>query len=125
MNLINEEHLTRLQIRDDGSQITGAFDHGASGDTQRSSHLARDHMGQRGLAQPRGTVEEHMVEGLAAFTRRLYEHPQVVAEPTLADELAQIRGTEALFEAALGLEGLRCEHVIVLRHAKPPGSDPR
>ena len=62
VDLVDEQHFTRRQVGDDPDQIARLLDRRARGRTNRHPHLVGDHVGQRGLAQSRRSVEEHVVE---------------------------------------------------------------
>src|SRR5690606_35571079 len=53
------------------------------------AELGRDDLSERGLAQARRAGEQDVVEGLAPLPRRLDEHPEVLAQLGLADELVE------------------------------------
>ena len=58
-------------------------------------------MCQRGLAQARRTVEQHVVERLAAQLRRLDEDLEILQHLVLTGELVERLGADHLFEFAL------------------------
>ncbi len=89
VNLVDEQHVARLEIGDECREIAGLRDHRTGGGTEVDAELARDDLRQRGLAEARGTDEKHMVERLFARARRLDEHAQVGARFFLADEFGQ------------------------------------
>src|SRR5581483_4884290 len=64
MDLIDEERVVRLQIREYGGEIAGPLEHRARGVPQAHAHLVRDDVGERRLAESRRPEEEHVIERL-------------------------------------------------------------
>ncbi len=75
---------------------------------ERRVHFVGDNVSQRRFAQPRRSVEEHVVEWLAARTRRLDGDLEVVFDFVLPDELAQPLWTQLQLE----------RRIIVHRHSR-------
>jgi hypothetical protein len=75
-------------------------------EVEADTELARHDLRQRGLAEPRGAYEQHMVQRLAALPRRLDEDREILARLRLPDELRQQlraqRGVADVVAAALG-----------------------
>ena len=72
-----------------------------------------DDVGEGGLAQTRGAVQQHMVERLAAHECRLDEDLQVVDDLVLSGECLQILWTDAVLELQIALY---VSHVSVSAH---------
>jgi len=89
VDLVDEQHVVRLEVGQERGEVAGPADHRAAGGAKADPHLARDDLRQRGLAEPRRAEEQHMVHRLAAVARGLDEHPQVLPRRLLADELAE------------------------------------
>ena len=89
VDFVDEEHLARLQVRQDRRQIAGPFEHRPRRRTHRHAKLVADHIGQRRLAEPGRTVEQHVIERLAALPRRGNRHVQVLAHAFLADVVVE------------------------------------
>jgi len=73
-----------------------AFDHRPGGRAEVHAQLARHDLGQRRLAQPRRTDEQHVVERLTGLLRSLDEHLHVRTRRTLTDELRQAQRADRL-----------------------------
>ena len=69
MDLVDEQHVARLQVGQDRGQIAGPGDHRARGRPKADTQFVRDDLRQRGLAQARRTEEQRVVQGLAAGAR--------------------------------------------------------
>ena len=110
MNLVDEQDVARLKVGQQRGQIARLGNHRAASRPEPHPQLARDDLRQRGLAQPRRTIEQHMVHRLAARFRAFDEHPQVVLRRRLPDELGQRlgpqRGVSVLNLAMRGKEGV-------------------
>jgi hypothetical protein len=104
MDLIDEEHITGLEIREQGCQVAGALDGGTTGGPQGCAHLVGDHAGERRLSQPRRAVKEHVVETFSTLPGSLDEHPEVLPQALLADHLIEAGGSKALLELPLVFE---------------------
>jgi len=91
VNLVDEEHVSLVELGEDRRQVAGARDHRARGGAEADAHLARDDLRQGGLAEARRAEEQHVVEGVAAPARRLDEDAQVLAHRALADEVVEVR----------------------------------
>ena len=53
------------------------------------AHLHGDDLRQRRLAEPGRPIQEHVVEGVAALTRRLDEDADLILDRLLADEVVE------------------------------------
>ena len=89
VDLVDEQHLVRLQVGQHAGQVAGLLDHRAGGGADRHAHLVADDVGERRLAEPGRAVEQHVIERLAAAARGRDRHLQVVADAVLADVLVE------------------------------------
>ena len=71
VDLVDEQYVAGLQVREDADQVSALFKGRPGGDGQVGPHFVGDDVGQRGLAEPRGPVQQHVVDRLAALGRRL------------------------------------------------------
>ena len=104
MDLVDEEDIAFLEVCEDGGEVAGPLDSGAAGGADGGAHLRREDVRERRLAQPRRTVEEVMVERLAALLRRLDGDGEDVLHALLAGEVAEPLRSQRL---------LRLEFVLV------------
>ncbi|MEY9591396.1 hypothetical protein ABIA06_003687 [Bradyrhizobium yuanmingense] len=106
MDLVDEEHVAFFEVGQEGGKIAGLGDHGPRGGAETDAELLRHDLRQRGLAEPRGTYEQHVVQRLAALARRFDEDREILARLRLADEVGQRlrpqRGVADIIAAALG-----------------------
>ena len=70
MDLVDEQHVARLEIGEERRQIAGALDDRAGGRAEADAQLARDDLRQGRLAEARRPEQQHMIERLAARLRR-------------------------------------------------------
>ena len=89
MDLVDEQHVARLEIGELGGEVAGLGDHRPRGGAEVDAELARDDLRQRRLAQPRRADEQHVVERLAARLRRFDEHLEIGARRLLAGEVGE------------------------------------
>ena len=89
VDLVDEQHVARLQIGQDRGEVAGALDHRAGGGAEADAEFARHDLRQRGLAEAGRPVQQHMVQRLAAPAGGLDEDGEVLAAGLLADELGQ------------------------------------
>ena len=66
VDLVEEEHLTLAQVREDSGQIALDLQGGAAGLLITDAQFVRDDSGEGGFAEPRRAEEEDMVERFAA-----------------------------------------------------------
>ena len=89
MNLVDEQHVARLEIGELRGEVARLGDHRAGGGAEVDAELARDDLRQRRLAQPRRADEQHVVERLAARLGQFDEHLEIGARPLLAGEVGE------------------------------------
>ena len=89
VDLVDEQDVAVLEVGEQRGEVARLGDHRARGRAEADAHLAREDPGERGLAEPRRAVEQHMVERLAAALRGVDEHAQILARGLLADELVE------------------------------------
>ena len=98
VDLVDEEHVARLEIGQERREIACPRQHRARGRAKTDAELARDDLGQRRLAETGRAREQHVVERLAARLRRLDEDREIVARLRLTDEFGETLGTQRGFE---------------------------
>ena len=89
MDLVDEEDVAVLQVREDGGEVAGTFDGGAAGSADGGVHLGREDVRERRLAQPRRSVEEVVVERFPSLLRRLDGDEEDILQALLAGEFAE------------------------------------
>ena len=102
MDLVHEEDVPLVEVGEHGHQVPGLFDGGAGGDAHVHAHLVGDDGGQGGLAQARGPVEQHVVQGLVTQLCGIDEDLQIALGLLLADVLGEGTGPEGAFGVILG-----------------------
>ena len=107
MDLVDEQHVVRLQIGELRGKIARLLDHRPGGGAEAHAHLARHDLRQRRLAEAGRAVEQHVVERLAARLGGGDEDLQVLADLLLADEIVErLRTQRQLGRILLGALGV-------------------
>ena len=99
MDLVYEQHVARLQIREDGGEVAGALDRRSGRRSNLSTELVGHHGGERRLAQTRRSREDHVVQALPTVLSRFDEDSQALLD---------------MFLAAIIIEGLRSQRALNL-----------
>src|SRR4029453_17779794 len=87
VDLVDEQHVVRFEVREQRGKITGALEHGPRRLPQVDAELVRDDVRQRRLAEARRAEQQHVVERFLALLRRLDENRQLAANLLLPDIL--------------------------------------
>ena len=95
MDFVDEQHVVGLKTGQDRRNVAGPLDGRPGGDLDGRTHLVGDDVGQGGLAQARRPVDDHVIQGLAAHSRRLHGDAQVFPHLWLPHEVVQAGRPEA------------------------------
>ena len=98
MDLVDEEHVARLEVGEHGGKIARALHDRPRSRAKADAELAGDDLRERRLAEPGRPMQQHMVERLGPRAGRVDKDAEIVAQGALADEL----GERLRPEAALG-----------------------
>ncbi|CAB4928104.1 unannotated protein [freshwater metagenome] len=90
VNLVEEEHLTRLEAGQHRSDITGMLKCRAGCDSQGSLELCSDDERKGGLAETRGPADEHMICGASSSARSLENETELRLHSLLAHEPVKV-----------------------------------
>ena len=122
MNLVDEEHLAGLEVRQDGGKIARLLEHRTRGGTNGRLQLVPDHIGKRRLPEPRRTVEQDVIERFTALQCCGNRHVQVLAHAVLADVLVERARAQTRFVLrvliAFGSRGQSLVHRLPRQLAK-------
>ncbi len=116
MNLVNEEHIARLEIGQQCSQVTGALQHRSGGALDLGTHLLGDDIGQRGLAETGRPEDQHMIQRLATPLGRLDEQFHLLAHGRLADIFRQLERPNRAVNDFFLLPGRCRDQAIFFQH---------
>ena len=94
VNLVNEQHIPRLQPGEQGGQVLGLFQHRAAGLAQVYPQFGGNDVRQRRLAQAGRAKQQHMVQRLAALFGGTDKDFQLLARLGLADVFIQQLGAQ-------------------------------
>ena len=116
VDLVDEEHVLRLEVRQDAREVARPRDHRSGGETQPGRHLAGHDVRQRRFPEPRRTGEEDVIERLAATARGRQEHREVFADLVLADVLGQRLRPQLRLDGGVFLERGAGENFVGVGH---------
>src|SRR5690606_5462073 len=103
MDLVDEERVALVQRGEVPGENALVLDRGTRGEVQPYAELAREDLRHRGLAQARRTVQERVIERLAAFTSRAHEHGEPALEGRLSHVLVERARAKARAEILVDL----------------------
>ena len=102
MDLVDEQHVVRLEVGEERREVAGALEHRTGRLAQVHAELVRDDVRQRRLAEARRAEQQHVVERFLALARGLDEDRQLAADLLLPDVLVeQARAQRALDDLLL------------------------
>ena len=104
MNLVDEQDVVLLEVREDGGKIALPLDDGAGGHLDADAHLPGQDVGQRRLAEAGRAGEQDVVEGFPALSGRLDEDGEAFLHALLADIFGQRPRPERPFLLAFFFE---------------------
>ena len=114
MDLVDEQHVVRLQVRQQRRQVAGALDHRSGGLSQIHAQLVRDDVRERGLAEARRAEDQHVVERLAPVARGLDEDLHLRLDRRLADVVGELlRAHGAIERCLVALRACRYDAVLL------------
>ena len=94
MDLIDEQNVVFLQIRQQRCKISRFLNRWAGGDAHIYAHLVCNDGSHRRLAQTRRAIEQHVVERLAAQTRSVNADLEILLRLFLTGIIAQQARTQ-------------------------------
>src|SRR6478672_725930 len=115
MYLINEEHVTFLQVSELPYQVAGNFYRGAGSRVQHCSHLMGDDIGESGLAKSRWAGKKNVVQSLFAIQGRLHVDAKVFFYLPLAYVVRELSWANSQFKLLL-ISTQRCIPCYSFRH---------
>ena len=89
MNFVDEQHVARLQVREQSGQIAGLLEDRAGSLTQIDVQFVGDDVCERRLAEAGRSEDQDVIQRLAAIARRLDENAHLRFYLGLADVLGQ------------------------------------
>ena len=89
MDLVDEQHVALAEAGEHGGEVAGALDRRAGGRANLRTHLRRDDVRQRRLAEARRAVQQDVVDRLGPMLRSVDQDRQVLLDPILAGELVE------------------------------------
>ena len=106
MDFVDEQHVARLEIGQEGGQVARPLEHRTRGLAQVDLELVRDDVRQGGLAEARRPEDQHVIQRLAPHPRRLDRDPQELDDLRLSHVIGHAfrshRALDGLLVAAGG-----------------------
>ena len=115
MDFIDEKHVPRVQVAEDGSQVAGPFNGRAAGHADVLSHFRRDDAGEGGFAQAGRAVQQHMVQRVMTGKGGLDIDVQAAFHGLLAYIIPERMGAEGLLHRAV-FRHIGSGHQSVIHH---------
>ena len=103
MNLVDEEHVARLERREYAGQVAGLVEHRAARELEAHAQFVGYDIAQSGLAQSGRPVQERVVERFTAILGGLDKHLEVFHHLHLSAEIGEAQGAQSVLEIALAL----------------------
>ena len=101
MDLVHEEHVALLEVREDRGEVAGAVERRAGGGLEPDAELIGDDARERRLAEAGWAGEQEVVDGLPPGARPVDEEAELFLDAFLADELRERLRPERSIERAL------------------------
>jgi hypothetical protein len=95
VDFINEENVLAMEIGQDSRQVSGALYCRPRGNPDTDTHLDSDYVGQGGLTQTGGAIEQYMVQWLTPALGGGDSYSQVFFNPGLPDKVIKAPGSQA------------------------------
>ncbi len=108
MDLIDEEDIALTQIGERSNEIARLLERRSGRVSYVDAQLARNELGESGLAQSGRAEEKCVVERLSARERRIYIDAQRFLHAILSDEFGQALRPQRELDYALVRNDLRC-----------------
>ena len=120
MNLVDEQHVPRLEIGQQRRQIAGPLENRAGCLAEIHLELVGDDVRQGGLAEPRGSENQHVIQRLAAHARRLDRDVEQLDDLGLAHVVRDALGSHRAVDFfVLGNRGGGDDSIRFYAHACP------
>ena len=103
MNLVDEQHIALVEIRQQAGKISSLLYDWAAGNLHVAAHLAGENAGERGLAEARRAAEQNMVERLAALLGCLDRDAEPLLDLELTGEIGEHTRPQRSLEACVRL----------------------
>ena len=96
MDLVDEQDVVRLEVREHRGEIAGAFEHRPGRLAQVHVELVCNDVRERRLAETGRSEDEHVIERVAAAARSGHEDLHLLADGVLADVVVEPARTDCL-----------------------------
>ena len=114
--LVDEQHIARLERCKYAGQIAGLIEHRTAGELESHAQLVGNDIAQSGLSQSRRTVQQRMVERLAAIFGSLDKHFKVLHHLLLTAEVGEAQRTQCVLELLFAQDRTFLPYVKIVCH---------
>ena len=121
MDLVDEEHVALVELREDRGEVAGPLERGARGHVEVRAELVRDDARERGLAETGRPGEQEVVGRLPTAARRLEDDAEVLLQLGLPDELGERARPQADLEREVPRVGRGLEQLFTHGCVPRPG----
>ena len=104
MNFVEEEEIVAFHGRENGGEVAFFLEQRTGTDFYGDAHLVGENLGEGGLAEPRGTVEQDVIESFAAGAGSLDGDLEIFFNARLTDVVGEMLRADARFEARIFIE---------------------
>ncbi|MNT08824.1 hypothetical protein D3C72_1435780 [compost metagenome] len=123
MDLVDEQHIVRLQVGQQRGQVAGLFDHRAGGHAQGHAQFVGDDMAEGGLAQAGRAEDQHVVQRIATTLGGLDVDLHLLAHRHLAEVVGKSLGSDAgvggvILAGGAGGDDAVVGHVLIMRQKR-------
>jgi len=101
MDLVDEQNVAALHLREPVHQVAGLVDRRAAGDANRRPQLAGNDLGKRRLAQAWRAGQQHVLQRLLTLGRRLQGDAKLLDDFPLTDDFIKALGAKRFVESLL------------------------
>ena len=116
VNLVDEQHVVRLERRQYACQVARLVEHGTARQLEAHAQLVGNDVAQRGLSQSGRAVQQGVVERLAAVFGGLYEHLEVLHHLLLSAEVAEAQRSQGVLKLLLGRRQRLFSYIEIIIH---------
>ena len=112
MHFVDKQNLAIPHVRQDGRQIALDLERGPRSLLEGDSELIRDDVGERGLTEAGRSVEQNVIERLAARASRFNGHRKIFFHLGLSDELIELLRAQLEFKRGIILDRRRRDDAV-------------
>ena len=113
MDLVDEQHIARLEVGQDRGEVALALEHRAGGLAQAHAEFGGEDVGERGLTEAGRPEDEHVIERLATAPSGIDEDPELLLDGGLTDIVREAPRPYGAIERLVLSDALRVDQPLV------------